>query len=137
MAVLLDTSAIIALTNANDPHHPAVRMALAALRETFIVPLPVLPEVDYLVKRHVGGEGALSVMRTLVTGSIVIDHLTHADLERATELMHDYADMYIGFVDSSIIALAERLNSTRIASLDRRHFTIVRPRHCTHFDLLP
>lgn len=52
-------------------------------------------------------------------------------------LMRIYADSNIGFVDSAIIALAERLNSTRIVTLDRRHFTFVRPRHCAHFDLLP
>src|SRR5579884_4043196 len=100
MAVLLDTSAIVALTNAKDPHHHAVRAALAAIREPFVVPLPVLPEVDYLIKKSVGAAGALAAMQTLVSGPIVIDHLIHADLERATELMRIYADTYIGFVDS-------------------------------------
>jgi predicted nucleic acid-binding protein len=48
-----------------------------------------------------------------------------------------YADAALGFVDGALIALAERLNCTRIATLDRRHFTFVRPRHCTHFEILP
>ncbi len=137
MAVILDTSAIVALTDADDPSHRAVNNVLATTKELFVVPLPALTEVDYLIARNVGPSSALAVMRLLVTGDIVIDHLTHADLERATELMRVYADSYIGFVDSTIIALAERLNSTRIVTLDRRHFTFVRPQHCTHFDLLP
>ncbi len=137
MAVLLDTSAIIALAGINAPKHHDVRAALTAIKEPLVVPLPVLPEVDYLLAKRVGGAGALTVIQSLITGNILVDHLTHADLERATELMRVYADSSIGFVDSSIIALAERLNSTRIVTLDRRHFTFVRPRHCTHFDLLP
>ena len=137
MAVLLDTSAILALTNARDAHHEAVRVALGALSEPLIVPLPVLPEVDYLVARGVGPAGALAVVQSLVSGDIVIDHLAHADLERATELMGIYADAAIGFVDSTLIALAERLNCTRIATLDRRHFAFVRPRHCSQFEILP
>lgn len=137
MAVLLDTSAILALTNARDAHHEAVRAALESLSEPLIVPLPVLPEMDYLVARGVGPAGALTVIQSLVTGDIVVDHLTHADLERATELMGIYADAAIGFVDSTLIALAERLNCTRIVTLDRRRFAIVRPRHCTHFEILP
>jgi predicted nucleic acid-binding protein len=137
MAVILDTSAIVALTDADDSSHHVVNNVLATTKELFVVPLPALTEVDYLIARNVGPSSALEVMRLLVTGDIVIDHLTHADLERATELMRVYADSFIGFVDSSIIALAERLNTTRIVTLDRGHFTFVRPRHCTRFDLLP
>jgi predicted nucleic acid-binding protein len=137
MAVVLDTSAIVALANANDAHHAAVRTALLAITEPLVVPLPVLPEVDYLSARDSGAAGALAVIRALVTGDILIDHLVHADLERAMELMNIYAGGAIGFVDSTIIALAERLNSTRIITLDRHHFTFVRPRHCFHFNVLP
>ena len=115
----------------------AVSATLAAVKEPLVVPLPVLTEVDYLVEKNVSAQSALTVIHLLVTGDILIDHLTHPDLERATELMRIYADSYIGFVDSTIIALAERLNSPRIVTLDRRHFTFVRPRHCAHFDLLP
>jgi predicted nucleic acid-binding protein len=112
-------------------------MTLATVKEPLVVPLPVLTEVDYLVEKNVSAQSALAVMELLVTGDVLIDHLTHQDLEQATELMRVYAGSYIGFVDSLIIALAERLNSTRIVTLDRRHFTFVRPRHRPHFDLLP
>lgn len=137
MAILVDTSAIVALANASDPRHDAVRTAFAAATEPFIIPLPVLPEIDYLIQREAGTDAALIVMDTLVRGNMVIDHLMHADLVRANEPMRMYADTYIGFVDSSIIALAERLNIRRILTLDRRHFAFVRPRHCAAFDLLP
>jgi predicted nucleic acid-binding protein len=62
---------------------------------------------------------------------------SEADLARAAELQLASADLRPGLVDASTIALAERLNETRIATLDHRHFAMVRPRHCPHFTLLP
>lgn len=101
------------------------------------MPLPVLAEVDHLLDRDLGSATAATVLQSIVTGSLAVDHLTPGDLERATQLMHVYADARLGFVDSCIIALAERLRITRIVTLDRRHFTLVRPRHCAAFDIIP
>jgi len=53
------------------------------------------------------------------------------------ELTEQYIDMPLGTTDASVIALAERLDITEIATLDRRHFTAVRPRHLEAFTLLP
>jgi hypothetical protein len=51
--------------------------------------------------------------------------------------MEQYLDLPLGIVDASIVALAERHRVTEIATLDRRHFTVVRPRHAPSFTLLP
>jgi predicted nucleic acid-binding protein len=51
--------------------------------------------------------------------------------------MRQYADSDIGFVDASIVAVAERLNVRKIVTLDRRHFGLIRPRHCEAFAILP
>jgi predicted nucleic acid-binding protein len=40
-------------------------------------------------------------------------------------------------VDASVVAVAERLGIGTVATLDRRHFTVVRPRHVDMFELLP
>jgi len=53
------------------------------------------------------------------------------------ELVETYADLHLGGVDASILAVAERLGITEIATLDRRHFTVVRPRHTDVLILLP
>jgi hypothetical protein len=50
---------------------------------------------------------------------------------------HTYEDLDLGLVDTCTIALCERLGETAVATLDRRHFSVVRPRHCTHLELLP
>ena len=53
------------------------------------------------------------------------------------ELVEAYADLRLGTVDASVIALAERLGLTSVATLDRRHFAVVRPIHVEAFTLLP
>ena len=51
--------------------------------------------------------------------------------------MDQYADFPLGAADASVVALAERLNTDLIVTIDRRHFGVVRPRHCEAFRLLP
>ena len=63
--------------------------------------------------------------------------LTPTDYSRMAELVEQYDDLPLGTTDASVIALAERLGTTEIAALDRRHFTAVRPRHVEAFSLLP
>ena len=63
--------------------------------------------------------------------------LTKADLERIVQLVDTYIDLPLGGTDASVVAIAERLGQTRIATLDRRHFSIVRPKHCEGFELVP
>jgi predicted nucleic acid-binding protein len=58
-------------------------------------------------------------------------------LPRMAELVRRYADFPLGAADASVIAVAERLKTTRIATLDHRHFRAVRPAHCDAFELLP
>jgi predicted nucleic acid-binding protein len=64
-------------------------------------------------------------------------HPTETDIERAAELESEYLDLDLGFVDASVIAICERLGETQVATLDRRHYSVVRPRHCSHLTLLP
>jgi predicted nucleic acid-binding protein len=52
-------------------------------------------------------------------------------------VLQKYADANIGFVDASIVAIAERLDVRTIATTDRRHFSMFRPKHCRGFELVP
>jgi predicted nucleic acid-binding protein len=67
---------------------------------------------------------------------MVVD-LVDPDFERALAILDKYADSRIDFVDACIMALAERLNVTRVLTFDRRDFGLYRPTHCDHFELLP
>ena len=63
--------------------------------------------------------------------------LTAEDFERMGELVQQYEDLPLGTTDASVVALAERLDITEVATLDRRHFTVVRPSHADALTLLP
>ncbi|MFI6997330.1 type II toxin-antitoxin system VapC family toxin [Nocardia sp. NPDC050175] len=62
---------------------------------------------------------------------------TKPDVGRIAELVRQYADFPLGTVDASVIAVAERFDSDRVATLDRKHFSVVRPAHVPTFTLLP
>lgn len=128
---------MLALADRDDSAHALVAAAIATVEELLLVPLTILPELDYLISARLGADAAHTLIQSLVAGEVLVDHLMPADLTRATELMLTYRDARLGFVDSTLIALAERLHVTRLMTLDRRHFTMVRPCHCTHFELLP
>lgn len=66
-----------------------------------------------------------------------IEPVTEADLARIVELTEAYADLPLGGTDASVIAVAERLGFETVATLDRRHFSVVRPRHAEFLTLLP
>lgn len=76
-------------------------------------------------------------MASIIDGDFRLESLTAVDLPRILELMRQYADSNIGFVDASIVAVAERLNIRQVITLDRRHFGLIRPRHCLTFTILP
>lgn len=67
----------------------------------------------------------------------IFEPFTEPDLQRAAELEVAYADLDLGLVDASVIALCERLGEETVLTLDRRDFAVVRPRHCAALKLLP
>jgi uncharacterized protein len=74
---------------------------------------------------------------SLARGELQLEATTTGDLARMAELVRTYADFPLGAADDSVIAIAERLDLTRVATIDHRHFRAVRPRHCAAFELLP
>jgi len=137
MAVLVDTSALLALIDTSDGNHLAVRSFLGRSTEALLLPVSVLPEIDYLVASRLGVEVELAMLRAVARGEMRLEGLTARDLQRCVEIVEKYADSDIGFVDASIVALAERLGVTRVLTLDRRHFAMFRPKHCEALELLP
>lgn len=73
----------------------------------------------------------------MARGTFELVHTTLADLVRISELVRQYADFPLGVVDASVIAVAERFGVQRVATLDRRHFGVVRPSHVPALELLP
>jgi predicted nucleic acid-binding protein len=137
VAILVDTSAIVALVDAADDDHQEVARYVLNTEDVLLVPVTVLPEADFLIAERVGVRGELALLQDIVAGGFGLESVTVADVARSAELIDQFADSDIGFVDASIVAVAERLAITRILTLNRRHFGVLRPRHCSYFTLVP
>lgn len=69
--------------------------------------------------------------------AIRFEPITKDDLVRIYQILNQYADMKLDFVDASIVAISERLNIRRILTTDHRDFRAIRPLHCDYFEILP
>ena len=97
----------------------------------------VLPEATYLVDKYVGHAAKRAMVRQLLQAAWSLEPLIRGDMERIAALLDQYHDQDLDFADAGIVAIAERLTVRRILTLDRRHFTMIRPRHCVAFEILP
>jgi predicted nucleic acid-binding protein len=139
MTILIDTSVLVASFVSKDMHHQEVirlLRSLEAAHEQQIIVAPVLNELLYLVSRELGYRYAVSAFVN-VQRVFEIEALTSADMLRMEQIMTRYADSRLDFADTAIMAQAERLNITRVATFDHRDFEIFRPTHCDHLELLP
>ncbi len=101
------------------------------------MPVLVITEVAYLVGTRLGAEAEVRILGDMAAGNLIAEPVRAGDWLRMAELVHRYADLPLGTVDASVIAAAERLAIGRVATLDRRHFSVVRPRHVDAFVLIP
>lgn len=136
MTALIDTGFMVAFLARNDEHHLACRQALANETKP-LIPEAILTELAYMVIRNLGRETFVTFMRTLLNNRRQIVWTEEVDLRRATDLMEQYPDSKIDFVDCVIVAVAERLNIGRILTIDQRDFRMLRPRHVEAFEILP
>ncbi len=96
-----------------------------------------MPELAYLIKRELNLTALITFLRLVAGGEFELVRTTEADLERAAEILEKYNDNNIDPVDAVIVAMAERLEITKILTVDRRHFSIFKPNHWANFTLLP
>lgn len=137
MALVLDTGPILAALDADDPHHAACAELLAGAHEPLVIVASTLVEIDYWIRKGLSPEVWRTFLEDIANGAYRLENLNHADLARAAELGERCAGLDLGFVDASLIAVCERLRENKVATLDRRHFSAVRPSHCDALRLLP
>lgn len=135
LEILADTSGIIALLDRDDQFHSA---AVDAIRgRTILIPSTTLPEIDYLVSKYLGERVARAFLGDLTAGNYRYLTVELQDIEQALQIMDRYQGVPLGLVDSSIIALAERYQINQILTLDRRHFSLIKPNQLEYLKLLP
>jgi hypothetical protein len=133
--VLADTSGLIALLDRDDRHYQAAIDVARA--NTLTVPSTVLPEVDYLVSKYLGEAVAQAFIQDLADGYFNYLTVELEDIRSALDVMTRYKGVPLGLVDASLVALAERYHLPSILTLDRRHFSLIKPRGLEYLELLP
>jgi len=137
LALIIDTGPLYALLDRSDRSHQQSRRLLEAFPERLIVPSPVLVEVDLLVSSRMRRPAFEALLEDILGGRFRVEDLTLEDYSRARDLCAQYADSDIGFVDAAVLAIVERLGEPKLATLDHRHFGMMRPRHVDALILLP
>jgi predicted nucleic acid-binding protein len=135
--LIVDTGVLLAAADVNDPDHDTCAALLLGEPGDLVTTALVIAETAYLIGRQLGASAEAAFFVSVAERSVVVDELTADDLRRIAALVADYVDLPLGGTDASVIALAERHNATVIGTLDRRHFSVVRPSHVAAFEIVP
>lgn len=137
MQLLADAAPLVALLDRRDPDHGLTAEWFASVP----LPLPivelVVAEAAYFLGKRPGPAGEVLLARLFADGDLVAISTEAKDWARIGELAELYLDLPLGISDAAVVAIAERLGITTIATFDHRHFGVVRPRHCDAFELVP
>lgn len=115
-----------AYVDRDDRHHAACLELLESHPGPLLVPSLVITEVAYLIETRLGADAEVRFLGDFAAGNLIAEHVDPSDWLRIAELVSRYRDLPLGAVDASVCATAERLGVHEIATLDRRHFTVVR-----------
>ena len=137
MALIVDTGPLYSALDRDEPDHNRCRTLLDSFVEPLIVPALVLVEVDYLLRTRLHFGMTLAFLDDLLAGAFAIEDLVSSDYSRVREICEQYSDSNVGLVDAGVLAVAERLNEPKVATLDHRNFRMFRPRHVDSLILLP
>lgn len=135
--IVADTSGLLAFFNVAEPTHEAVAAVVESAQDPLVISPYVVAELDHLVATRHGIAAELSVLEDMAGGGWFLASFDAPDLAVARSVIDRYHDQRIGVADASLVVLAERLNTRRILTLDRRHFEVVRPLSGGRFSLLP
>lgn len=136
LTAIADTGFVVALLNRQDQHHASV-VTIYQKHQRIALPQPALTEIAYLVGRDAGIPVVVQFLRSLPQSRFQVVNLSSTDSQRVADILETYQDSKIDFVDACVMAIAERLKLQTVLTLDRRDFTIFRPKHCKAFELLP
>ena len=127
---------LLAAADRSDPDHKACRELLEGHTGPLVTTELAIAETGWLIDRQLGATAEAALYESAAAGEIRVEPLSAADWSRIAALTIQYADLHLGGVDSSLVAIAERLGATSIGTLDRRHFSVVRPQQIAGFELL-
>jgi uncharacterized protein len=137
VAILLDTSAVLAAADRADLNHDAAVAWFRRADEPLLLGALTLGELDVLLQRELGTNASLSVVEAIGSGVIRLVCPSVEDLGRAVDLLREAGEHRPRLADAVLVAMAERLGVRRVATFDRRPLAVFRPRHVRALDLEP
>ena len=135
--LIVDAGPLYAAAARADRNHRRSVELISAAERPVLVPELVVTEVGSLLADRIGSKAELAFCRSIAAGELIVEPVLDSEWERVAELVEQYVDLPLGIVDASVVALAERHGAEVIATLDHRHFSVVRPRHVAAFTLVP
>lgn len=135
--LIVDTGVIVAAADRDDRHYDEALESLASEAGPLVTTTMVIAEAAYLLDRELGPVAEASLYQSIIDGQLRVEMLGNVDWRRIRELVETYADLRLGGTDASLIAIAERLGATKVATFNHRDFRVVRPTHCDAFELVP
>jgi predicted nucleic acid-binding protein len=135
--IVVDTGVLLAAVSSRDRHHRESAEVLAAHAGELVTPALVIAETSWMIESVMGPQAESAFVTSVANGELGVEDLGTDDYRRCAELIAQYADLGLGLVDASVVAVAERLGLTTVATLNRRDFLVVRPNHCEALELLP
>lgn len=135
--LVVDAGPLYAYVDVDDRHHARCVDLLAEYGGVLVIPQLVITEVTYLLATRLGSRAELLFLADVASGAFSTEAVAAGDWLRIMDLVGRYRDFPLGTVDASVVACAERLGVTDVATLDHRHFGAVAPAHTAHFTLLP
>lgn len=135
--IVLDTGPVVAMANRKDTDHERCTELLTTAPVPLLLPEPLIVEIGYMLASRASSHVEADFLRDVGDGAYELMHMRPADLHRVAELVDTYANLPLGTADACVVALAERERVATVASLNRRDFSVVRPRHIASFTIVP
>jgi uncharacterized protein len=132
---IVDSGPLYAVVDADDADHERSLEVLQRSDLQLVIPALVVAEVSYVIGKRLGPQAETAFLRSLEEFDVEAPSVE--DWPRIAALVEEYADFPLGGIDASVVAVGERLGTDVVITLDRHHFSAVRPRHCDVLRLLP
>jgi predicted nucleic acid-binding protein len=137
VAIAVDTGVMLSAADTDEPRHTECAEILRRHHGELLIPAPAVAETAWMIESRLGPAAEGRFLRLITNGELSVIDLTLDDYSRCVQLIETYAEMGLGLVDASMVTIAERFRIDTITALNRRDFSVVRPRHVEAFELLP
>lgn len=135
--IVVDTGVLYSFFVRNDPNHESIHRLVSDTEEPLIVSPYVVAELDYLVTKRMGVAAEIALLTELIEGTYVLAEFDRADIATSLGIVETYSDHSIGIADASLVVLADKFNTRKIWTFDRRHFTYIKSMSGNSFDIMP